>query len=324
MKFRWLPLYLLFGIIMFLNLRAGQTAVSPQTVQADEAPAIYLPFITRPTEDPEWLKYLNRFRDLVGLAHLSEESSWSAGAELHSRYMVKNDDIGHSEDPSNPWYTPEGHAAAQNGNVAVSSSSSAPDTFAIDLWMTGPFHAIGVVDPRLQLTGFGSYRENVGEWQMGATLDVLRGRGPLPGDISYPIYFPGDGSAYWLTQYGGKEFPDPLQSCPGYSAPSGPPVIIQLGSGGVTPNVTASSFSRSGVMLDHCVFDETNYATSLGRTILNSRDAVVIMPREPLAVGEAYTASITHNGVVYTWSFTVINRPTAVLPLEADSLYEIR
>lgn len=64
---------------------------------------------------------------------------------------------------------------------------------------------------------------------------------------------------------------------------------------------------------EHCVFDETNYtnpdssAQSLGRSILNSRDAIVIMPREPLVSGARYTVSITVNGTEYTWSFTALD-----------------
>lgn len=37
------------------------------------------------------------------------------------------------------------------------------------------------------------------------------------------------------------------------------PVIVQLGSGGVTPQVTASWFMDGNRPVRHCVFDETNY-----------------------------------------------------------------
>lgn len=314
-----------FGFLALLAWR--ETAVS-RPLEITPTALVYLPLVENPPATPtpeptltpsptptvqpgpEWLAYVNEFRLLANLPSLSENPAWSYGGVLHSRYMVKEDHITHYENTSSPWYTPEGYDAGRSGNIAVSSSTAATDHFAIDLWMTGPFHAIGVIDPKLAQTGFGSYRENIGTWKMGATLDVLRGRGTLPPGTSFPIYFPQDGGQYWLTRYNGNETPDPLTSCPGYTAPSGPPVMLQLGSGSLTPSVTASSFARGSTPLEHCIFDETNYVNgnssfqSLGRSVLNSRDAIVLMPRYPLEVGQTYTASITANGAVYTWSFS--------------------
>jgi hypothetical protein len=93
-----------------------------------------------------------------------------------------------------------------------------------------------------------------------------------------------------------------------------------LGSGSITPNVTASSFRRGSTDLEFCIFDETNYVNSnssyqdLGRNVLGGRDAIVIMPRDPLTVGETYSASITSNGETYIWSFTVVNTSTQTTP----------
>ena len=114
-----------------------------------------------------------------------------------------------------------------------------------------------------------------------------------------------------VLQYVG-EYPSPLTSCPGYVAPSGPPIILQLGTGSVTPVVGATWLRRDGLDLAHCVFSETSYvnpdaaAQALGRNVLNSRDAVVIMPREPFVAGAEYTVSVTVNGVRYTWSFQTV------------------
>ena len=294
------------------------------------------PTPTFPTPTPtatfatSWLGYVNRFRALANVPALDENSTWSAGGRLHSRYMVKNDFIGHDEDTSNPWYTPEGRTAAQNGNVMVSSSPSVPDEYAVDLWMTGPFHAVGVIDPQLHTTGFGSYREADGGWAMGGTLDVLRGTGGVPAGTSFPLPFPKSGGQTWLLSYGGSEAPDPLTSCSGYSAPSGPPVILQLGSGGVTPNVTAHAFSeQGGAALEHCVFDETNYVNSnssyqsLGRAVLGARDAVVLMPKKPLAVGKTYHVSITSNGNTTSWSFSTVAPPPSSRTAAATGSFRV-
>ncbi len=323
----------LTSVLVLLSVMVAETAVSYAEPTASIEPRLYLPLIINPTTDPEWLQYVNQFRDLTNLPTLAENSTYSEGAVLHSRYMVKNDEITHSESSSNPWYTPEGAAAGSNSNVAVSSSPSTTDEWAINLWMTGPFHAIGVLDPSLLEVGFGSYREAIGTWKTGATLDVLRGRGAIPTNVTFPIYFPGDGESYWLTSYNGNETPDPLTSCPGYSSPSGPPLMLQLGAGSITPNITASSFRNSGGELAHCVFDETNYVDSgspsnqsLGRLILNSRDAIVVMPKNPLDVGETYTVSLTNNATTYTWHFSVDSGVglTAVSLAASDTFFEMR
>ena len=113
---------------------------------------------------------------------------------LHARYGVKNGVLVHAEDPGNPWYTPEGNAAGTSSNVAGSPNIDAGDDFAIDSWMQAPFHALGILDPRLIEAGYGAYREGVGgPLHMAAALDVLRGLGSTP-RAGYPIVWPGDGT----------------------------------------------------------------------------------------------------------------------------------
>ncbi|NOR83482.1 MAG: hypothetical protein GQ526_08325, partial [Ardenticatenales bacterium] len=107
------------------------------------------------------------------------------------------------------------------------------------------------------------------------------------------------------------ENPDPLTSCPGYTAPAGLPIILQIGAGELSPSVSSHSLKEGDTELEHCTLDETTYVNPnpdlqrLGRSTLNSRDAVVIIPREPLAPGGTYTVSVTVNGQTITWSFTV-------------------
>jgi hypothetical protein len=273
---------------------------------------------------PPWLDYLNLFRDLADLPHPGLNDSWSHGCWLHSRYCVENDIIVHQEDPGNPWYTVEGNAAGTSGNVAVSSSVTWPDETFLNSWMTGPFHAVGIIDPQLLQTAFGSYRRSVGTWKSAATLDVLRGLGTLPPGVTFPVYFPKPGGQTWLLSYGGNELPNPLtHSTCTFGAPSGPPIILQLGSGGVTPSVTAHGFLDNGTPEQHCVFDETDYTNpnadyqSLGRSVLNARDAVVLMPRYTLTAGHTYSVSITSNGQTYDWSFTAVAAPPSLSPADA-------
>ncbi len=322
-NFAGISFLFLLGLILWPVIngtqRSSLAANVPLSAQAND---IYLPVIlnaapagdtTNPDPVPEkgdWLIYLNYYRSLGGLAPLTGNPEWSQGAWLHSRYMVKNDYIGHSEDANNSWYTPSGDDAARSSNLVVSYSDSATDQEAIDSWMQAPFHSVGILDPQLFEAGYGSYREKDGGFQMGGALDVLRGLGELLSSVQFPITWPADGVAVPLTSYF-NEYPDPLSSCAGYSSPAGLPIILQIGAGDMTPEVTSHSFVHGEVNLDHCVFDETTYtnpdagARSLGRAILDSRDAIVLIPRDPLTPSETYSVSITANGKSYNWSFTI-------------------
>ena len=249
-----------------------------------------------------WLDRLNAWRANVGVPALTENTTWDAGDYDHSVYMVKNDLVTHYEDPTKPYYTAAGDQAAKSGNIEVSSTTSATDPGAIDWWMAAPFHALGMMDPRLASTGFGAYRDSTtSPWQAGFTLDTLRGN-PFTGG-AYPVYFPGNGSTEPLTNYSGNESPDPLALCSGYTMPVGLPLFIQVG-GFVNTTVSAATLVRASdaASLQVCAFD--SHAASVG-SMLYDRGAVVIIPRQPLQTGQRYVVAVTVNGVPYTWSFTV-------------------
>lgn len=296
----------------FCALQIASNSATRIVLDCIAAPATVTPTPTATTSAaPDWLKHVNGYRTLANLPGLSENTTWSNGDWLHARYMVKNDFIGHSEDTNNAWYSAEGNTAAQNSNVAVSSSTALSDRDAIDLWIQGPFHAVGILDPALGVTGYGSYREADGGYQTGAALDVLRGLGEIPASVTFPLMFPGNLKTVGLASYNGGESPNPLSGCSNYAVPTGLPIILQIGSGSLTPNVTAHSFKQGSTELEHCIFDETNYANanssqqSLGRNVLGARDAIVLIPRAPLEAGKSYTVSITTNGNTHTWSFTI-------------------
>jgi hypothetical protein len=289
------------------------------------ASTIYLPLVMKnicaATLPPpgNWLAYVNYYRALACLPAVTENASYTDGDQKHAKYMVKNDFIGHTENPG-PYYTPEGAAAAAASNVMLTSDVTATDEYAIDLWMRGPFHAVGILDPKLQQTGFGSYRESIGLYHMAAALNVLGGLGSgAPASVTFPVKWPGDGMTVNLLSFDGYESPDPRTSCTGYgSAQTGLPIILQLGVGNTDPSGTTGTFKRAGTTLPSCVFDETSYTNSdvslqsLGRAVLSTRDAIVLIPQASLTRGETYTVSITTNGQTYTWSFTVSLSATAL------------
>lgn len=297
------------------------TPVAPTNVATTSTPtAAPLPSPTIVAFDPDWLRYLNGFRVAAGLPALREDSAWSAESGLHSRYMILSGDVGHSEDPNNPFYTNAGNAAGDTGNIAIGNLSSAPFQWAINYWLSAPFHAVPMLDPQLAVTGFGEYRDPGGIQAVGATLDVERGLGALPDGVEFPVMWPGNDSVTWVLRYSLPEFPAALSHCTGYSQATGAPIILQLGDGRLTPNVTATTLLRDGEPLAHCQFDETNYTHSdawtqrSARTILDQRDAVVLIPAAPLVPDATYAVRVDANGQTYTWSF----RTAAGPPQERD------
>jgi hypothetical protein len=259
----------------------------------------------RNTFGPDPILTTNTYRGMGDLPPLLENRTFSRGDWLHSRWMVKNDRIAHDEEPGTPFYTRAGDAAGNSGNIAVNTSASVPDTLAVDLWMEGPFHALGILRPSLHQTGFGAYRDGAGSFRFGATLDVIRGIGRIPGSVRFPILFPGPGTTTPIRLYGGTEFPDPLTACPRtFDAPSGPPIMAQLAT---NPRVRSFSVKTGGRALPACEFDETNYdgeAAGLARAILDGANAVVILPKDPLQRGKRYTVSFTSSGRTIRWSFS--------------------
>ena len=225
-------------------------------------------------------------------------------------------DLRHNQDPASPYFTRSGQAAAENGNIAAGYIGSDPYEWAFNYWMSAPFHAIPILDPQLAATGFAEYRDAAGVTTVAATMDVRRGLGGLPAEVEYPVMFPRDGGLTWVLRYSLPEFPEALSTCVGYRQPTGAPIILQIGSGGAVPQVTGTALYRDGEYLAHCWFDETNYnhpdayRQKSARQILDQRDAIVIIPQQPLLPDSTYAVRVDANGQTVTWSFrTAIGAP---------------
>ena len=263
------------------------------------------------SKEADWLATLNLYRHLANLPVVTERTEWSAGDQAHATYTAKEDTVGHTEEPTSPSYTAAGAEAAANGNVAGHSSPDQGFGWAIDTWMTGPFHALGIIDPRLAESGFGIAHDNSGSVQTGAVLDVIRGRSGTVSPATFPIVYPADGMALPLDRYAGNELPDPLAPCAGYSQPSGPPIIIQFGSGTPTPLITDIMLTHDGTALSLCAYDANSYTNgdaasqANARNVLANRSAVVIMPKAPFTAGATYRVDMTVDGVPRSWTFTV-------------------
>ncbi len=262
--------------------------------------------------EPEWLARLNYFRSMAGLLSVREDSRLNDGDFSHARYLVDNygDMIrgnrsmgaaAHEEDAGMADYSAEGDAAARTSNVAWGCGPFSASA-AIDQWMSGPFHRLGLLRPDLTTAGFGDY-ESGGCWAAAIALPTY-GNSSRP---ATPIAFPPESATIGLHWSAG-EWPDPLASCAGYSPPVGLPITLELGSA-VAPEVSAYSLSEDGEAVEVCEFDQTNYTNSdeedqaWARRGLQYFGAIVLVPRAPLVAGRNYSASITIGGQAYAWSF---------------------
>ncbi len=269
-----------------LTVLAGILAVAP----AGTASAV---------SDHDWLGVVNTYRAMSGLAPVTANATWSAQAQNHSCYMLQNG-ISHDEIPGRPGYTEGGDIAGNSGNVAVSSSISTTPRQHIELWMTGPFHAIGILRHSLAQSGFGlcAAESTPTPWRSGGTLDVIRGIDYGRGRPSTPIVFPGNGATVPLHSFI-TEYPNPMTYC-GWTGSAGLPLIAMMPSG-----VSSASSTLTGPSgpIQTCTLHKSN-TDGTARAILDGDNAVVVMPRTPLVDG-TYTATVNSNGGNATWSFTV-------------------
>lgn len=322
--FAFFLLAMLAGSWVLLTERAtADTAADISKASGQVQPAAgldqftYLPIIFRNYNFR--LAYINNYRTLAGLPLLTESAEWSEGATLHARYIVKTNQPTNYQDPLTfgDWYTTQGADAAGNSVLAASTLITATNAQLIDFWMRSPFQALSLLDPELHITGYGDYAEADGQIVKAVVLDVRRGVSDAPAP-TYPIMFPANGVVVNLRTYSGGDYPNPLAH-PGCGGYTGLPIILQVGNGAQNVSLAPTNptmISTGGAPQEHCVFHENNFsvpgdqtATDYGRSLLNPRDAIVIIPK--FALNQAATYTVTVNALVngaaqtYTWSFSV-------------------
>lgn len=253
-----------------------------------------------------WLAVVNYYRATAGLPRVAEDESLSRGAQKHASYMVRNDYIGHEQDPKNPLFSVLGNEAGKHSNVAGWWGSDASDRDFVEMWMTGPFHAVGILRPNLKKVGYGIARDNEGVTS-AAALDVIHGL-DYSGSSTGPVVWPGNGTTQPLYRYNGGEFPDPLSSCRGYSAPSGLPIIVQFDN---KVRDVSFSFKHAGNALPACEVDAANYrnsnagAQALGQSLLAGDNVVLVIPKAPLQPGKTYVVKVTSGAESVRSRFTI-------------------
>ena len=300
---RLLPL--LATTVAALAIGAG-VALAPSAGATTATPA--------PTSSASWIATVNWYRSMAHVPPVVEEPAWSDGLAAHLAYL--NDTpaalkagpyaSAHTENPASPAYTADGAAAGASADIYFGAAAS--EQAAVEAWMAAPFHAIGILRSNLQRAGFAAT-------SAGAALDVVRGlNGPA---ATRPVLWPGDGSRVALSQ-AGPESPDPLQSCPGFSAPAGLPLIALLPSApgaGTTATLRLPDGRTLVAGTDLCVITGPTFRSTdatygpAAAAVLNGDHAVVIIPRSPLTPG-AYGVTLSVPGTAaISWSSPRIPRP---------------
>ena len=277
--------------ILGIGIGLAAASVISSTVSAGTPSPAFI----APTAD--WLTTVNYYRAMAGLGSVVEDPSMSAGATSHSCYMLYNG-ISHDETPGLQGYTPEGDVAGNSGNVAVSSVINTSARSHVELWMSGPFHAIGILRPNLHSTGFGKCdNSSTPTWHSGATLDVIRGLGSDPRPVE-PIVFPGNGTTTNLDRFI-VESPSPLAFC-NWTGPAGLPIIAMMPE--AANNASATLVGPSGP-IDVCVLSAAN-TSGVAQQILSGDNAVIIVPRTVLGEG-TYSVVAGTSARNVSWSFSV-------------------
>ena len=285
-----------------------------------------------------WLARINYYRAMAGLERVSHDLKMSDGDVKHARYMVKNyvgrTDLGldaHQEDKHNQWYTAEGSIAGLTSDVIPPGSIELTDKQAIDMWVAGPFHRLPILNSTLKEAGYGSYSED-GESAMALQLrepsafEHSSAFKPAPRSYIMPanrgnedqssdatlraVEFPPANATVALAAFDSGEWPNPLASCPGYKAPTGIPITLQLG-GSAAPKLQSAKLTSNQQPLESCAFDASTYRgddetqTQTGRGVLENYGAIVLIPRARLHSGASYEVSIVADGQSYQWTFHV-------------------
>jgi pSer/pThr/pTyr-binding forkhead associated (FHA) protein len=267
-----------------------------------------------------WIASLNHFRETAGLSPVRDAKALSAGVANHAHYVVVNDaamiragkiDASiHDEDPSKPFFTPDGKAAGALSDVdaVFTDPPAAPESsWAIENWITGPFHRMWLLNPALHEVGYGQFCSG---GICAAALNVRSGMDADPGRAA-PVMYPSDRDTIRNGTFSADEteWPDPLATC-GYHTPTGVPISLQIG-GSAPAGLETASLTRNGAAVTTCAFDATSYksadpvAQDRVRKELAHFAAIVMVPREPLVPGATYSVNIKAGGQNFSWWFAV-------------------
>ena len=277
---------------MFKLLRS---AIATVTVLVPAMPAPQVSAASNPA-DPHWLKVVNDYRAQSGLPAVVESRAMSRNDYLHSCWMLHNG-IAHDEVPGTPLYTAGGDQAGNASNVATSSGFDSTPKTMVDLWMSGPYHAIGILRTGVTTMGYGECHSSTAPRPgTAASLNVISGLTNVARKT--PVTFPGNGATTRLSRFI-AEFPNPLTPC-GYST-AGLPLVALM-----PESVTSATSSLAGPFgpVTVCTLRKGLTGNQTADSLLGGENGVIVVPSAKLADGR-YTATVRTNARTVTWSFTV-------------------
>ena len=248
----------------------------------------------------EALDAFNRIRFEAGLPPLAIDPALQQGTQEHACWMVQNNQIIHGATQGTPGYTELADEAGQKSNIALNSEADTTATSFMNDWAAGPYHLAAMLRPNLLAIGYGQCSGASGVFKAGATLDILSDLASLPSPRPL-VTFPGSGATTHLTTYV-EETVDPVQNCPGYTAPTGLPLLAMLPEAPAASTIATLVGPNGPVEL--CVVTRHNEANALGRAILAYDQSVMLIPRFPLTFG-TWTATIQSGAQFITWTFGV-------------------
>ena len=314
-------------VVALVGVAIGMVGLSPNQAPASNAagptpspgPTVLLSnrqagLVAPAQAEPEWLTTVNAYRAASGLGPITNDPVLQSGVDKHVKYLSATASLVHDEDPANPLYSAEGALAAKQSLLGGWDGADRTDRQIIEDWMAAPFHAVHILEPRLQRGAFTSTRAPGGALTVAGVINVTGGIGKKVA-VKEPILFPGRGSIVPMTSFL-AEVPDPLTACPGYVAPTGLPILAMFPT---APTAAGATLTQGGNPLEICIIDR-NYpnpnsgAQATGRYLVNQKNLVMIIPRKQFVAGSSYDVSVDGGtaGKV-TWSFSVGN-PDAALP----------
>ena len=274
---------LLTGIVLLLLVTTSDHYIA--TPQKDIEPRVAGVLITGPAPAkalglPEhWLARVNAYRSASGLPGLTENAAFSAALAKHVNYMLLNpSEIGHSETPGNPGYTPEGKQAAAESNLYWYTGPTPPPN-PIDTWMESLLHRYGILNHELRVTGFALRCD---QEHCAAGLNVIRGLEPGANPRPDGVVYPGSGQGRVNTGAISWQFdwePTAVLTGATLRKAGGNPIPITI---------------RSPQLGDYF-------------------NTVAVLPTEPLAPGNTYTVemhvTVGNRQLSRSWSFITFIQP---------------
>lgn len=285
-KHRLLVPFFALAIVMIFTVAPAhaQSAATPTTTYF-----VYLPLLARSIAPPADLNsvpdYVNYFRTLAGVPTVTFSPTLDSNCWYHARYMAENEQIGHTEDSGNPWYSAAGLTCAQSGNAWLGGRFFQPywqPRHSIEGWMASTGHRLWLLYPTTPTFGYGFYTAS--DNAAGAALDVLSTFNSAA-DTAY---------AHWPVRY-------PAAGQTGIPATTYP-ITLNWRYFGPTPTLTASTITTTGGQV---------IAHTANTSLPAGHKGIELRPTSALPANTTFTVTITgtYSGApfTYTWQFTTGN-----------------